>query len=282
MGEPVTEARASIDQLAARIGDADLSARPAQGDRDPRDGRLGELGHWLSGLLTGEPTRIRLLLLGEPSEAVLQAAESADVAVHPLPLPDAQLSTAIAAGAAAADAAVDAGVDLVLLAAPADELPAAATIGALTAAEPVALLPRGAAAVDTAHWIAGATYLRDIRRRIVGLRERPDELLATLGSPTLAAATAVALAAAARRTPVVLDGLSAVAGALLGAQSHPRARRWWLVADSSPDPAHRRAVAELDATPVLDFDTARGDGLAAVLGVPLLRAATRLQPAALT
>jgi nicotinate-nucleotide--dimethylbenzimidazole phosphoribosyltransferase len=143
----------------------------------------------------------------------------------------------------------------------------------LTDAEPVALLPRGAEAVDTSSWIARAVELRDERRRIRPLRSRPDELMAALGSPVLAAAAGIALRAASRRTPVVLDGTAAVVAGLLCVDLQSRARRWWQVADTSSDPVHARAVEEFGQRPVLDLATGSGSGLAGLLAVTVLRAA---------
>jgi nicotinate-nucleotide--dimethylbenzimidazole phosphoribosyltransferase len=155
-----------------------------------------------------------------------------------------------------------------------DDTPApAALVSVLTGAEPVALLPRGADATDTERWIADAARLRDLRRCIVQLRPRPDELLAELGSPVVAAAAGFALRAAGRRTPLVLDGTPALAAGLLCADTQPRAREWWQVADTSSDRAHARAVEQLELQPLLDLRAGTGDGSAGLLAVAVLRAA---------
>jgi nicotinate-nucleotide--dimethylbenzimidazole phosphoribosyltransferase len=108
------------------------------------------------------------------------------------------------------------------------------------------------------------------------LRGEPDELLAAVDSPTLSFATALVLRAAARRTPMVLDGTTAVAAALLCRASQARAAGWWRIADSCTDPVHSRASTELDQRPLLDLGSTRGDGVAGLLCLPLLRAAAAL------
>jgi nicotinate-nucleotide--dimethylbenzimidazole phosphoribosyltransferase len=128
-------------------------------------------------------------------------------------------------------------------------------------------------AIDTVGWIRQAEELRDARRTIAGLRSRPDELLEALGSPTVAAAAGFALRAAARRTPVVLDGVAVLAAGLLCVDIQTRARHWWQVADTAPSRAHKRAVEELEMTPVLDLGTEFGDGTAGVLAIQVLRTA---------
>jgi nicotinate-nucleotide--dimethylbenzimidazole phosphoribosyltransferase len=135
------------------------------------------------------------------------------------------------------------------------------------------MLPRGADAVDTERWVAAAVELRDGRREVVGLRSRPDELLAALGNPVIAAAAGLALRAAARRTAVVLDGPAVLAAALLCVDSQPRARDWWQVADSSPDRHASRVIERLERTPLLDLRAGNGDGTAGLLAVDVLRAA---------
>src|SRR5262249_21263504 len=141
----------------------------------------------------------------------------------------------------------------------------AVLISVLTGAEPVALLPRGADAIDTRRWIVAADELRDGRREVAGLRSRPDELLATLSSPVVAAAAGFALRAAARRTAVVLDGDAVLAAALLCVDSQPRAREWWQLADTSTDRAAGRVAERLERTPLLDLRVGNGDGTAGVL-----------------
>lgn len=256
-------------ELGAEVRPVDPVARPAAD-------RLGQLADWLAatagGQLPGRFKRVRLVAAPPVRAAVSEAAATADVGVREL-TSGADAAAGYAAGIAAADGEIDAGSDLLLLAVP-DEAPAAAlVVGLLTGAEPVALLPRGAAATDSAGWIADAIRLRDSRRALASLRHSPGELLTAVDSPVLAAATAFTLRAAARRTPLVLDGTGALAAALLCAEVQPRAAQWWQVSDTSVDPVHARAVQHLGQTPVLQLDAGRGDGTAALLTVAVLRSA---------
>jgi nicotinate-nucleotide--dimethylbenzimidazole phosphoribosyltransferase len=84
------------------------------------------------------------------------------------------------------------------------------------------------------------------------------------------------LQAAARRTPTVLDGLGPAAAALVAHGVAPSAADWWLTAQRYPEPAYDKAVALLAIQPLLDLGLRHGDGLGAVLTVPLIRAAAAL------
>jgi nicotinate-nucleotide--dimethylbenzimidazole phosphoribosyltransferase len=264
-------------EIGAGVGWPDgEAAGAARSGADARTGRLGELVEWFAGARGSYPPalpqRVRCVVLGPVAAAVTGLAASLDVGLVSLQLP-AGSAAAFTLGADAADAEIEAGADLIVLTGR-DETPTPAVlVSLLTGAEPVALMPRGAAAVDTEGWIARAAQLRDARRRVAPLRARPDELLAALDSPVLAAAAGLALRAAARRTPVVLDGTVVLAGALLCVDSQPRARRWWQIADTSPERAHARAVEQLALPPLLDLGTWLGDGTAGLLAVAMLRTA---------
>jgi nicotinate-nucleotide--dimethylbenzimidazole phosphoribosyltransferase len=207
-------------------------------------------------------------VLGPAPEAVLARAADLGVGIRSL-----EAANGFRSGARIADEEIDAGTDLIVLAGT-DTTPAAATlIGLITGAEPVALLPRGVDAIDTAGWIERATQLREARRRLAELRTQPDRLLAEAGNPAVAAAAGVALQAAARRTGVVLDGVAPLAAAVLCLDIQSRASQWWQVADTSDDRVHRRAVEKLGLRPLLDLGTRTGDGTAGLLALAVLQAA---------
>jgi nicotinate-nucleotide--dimethylbenzimidazole phosphoribosyltransferase len=244
-------------------------------------GRLAEFAEWLAGAQgrfpPTPPARARCVVVGETSAAVAVIADSLGVGIRPFDDADASDALgALAAGIAAADDEIDSGADLVVLAATDSTAASAVVVGLLTGVEPVALLPRGADAIDTAAWIARAEYLRDARRRVAELRGRPEELLAAVDSTALAMATGFLLRAASRRTPIVLDGTCAVAAALVCHHIQPRAGRWWRVADVSSDPVHTRASEEMGQRPLLDLGITRGDGTAGLLALSVLLAAVTL------
>jgi nicotinate-nucleotide--dimethylbenzimidazole phosphoribosyltransferase len=140
----------------------------------------------------------------------------------------------------------------------------------------VKVLARGAAATDPEAWMDRAVAVRDARRNCMPVRTDPDALLDRLGSARLAVTAGLILRAAVRRTPVLIDGPTAAAAALIAYETQPRAVRWWAAVDLGADPMHALALDRMGQQAVLGLGTGLGDGLAAVLTVPVIRAAEAL------
>jgi nicotinate-nucleotide--dimethylbenzimidazole phosphoribosyltransferase len=189
----------------------------------------------------------------------------------------AQLRAAVAAGCAIADEEIDAGADLLLCGdvGMANSTPAAVLVSVLAGAEPVKVTGRGSGVSDSG-WIRKCAAIRDARRRAMPFQDDPTRLLATASGADIAAMTAFILQAAARRTPVVLDGLVPCAAALAAHRANPRVVRWLQAAHAGTEPGQRIALERMGLHPLLDFAIRHGEGTGAVLAVPLLRAATRL------
>jgi nicotinate-nucleotide--dimethylbenzimidazole phosphoribosyltransferase len=142
----------------------------------------------------------------------------------------------------------------------------------LTGTEPVKVIGRGAG-TDDATWMRKLAAIRDARFRAMPRRHDLDEVLTTVGGADLAALAGFLLRAAGRRTPVILDGLVTCAAALVVRELDPRATRWWQAAVGTDDPAHTLALERLRLTPITNTAIRMGQGAAALLAVPLLRAA---------
>lgn len=240
----------------------------------PGSGLLGALGNWLARGPAPGLLRPRLLLLGEPAGPVAAVAESVGAGLRLLQ------PTGYDGGVAVVDEEVDSGTDLVLLAGSGDSAVVAATVAvaALTGTEPVTAV--GFGLLDDQAWVRRTVAVRDGLLPVAGLADDPVAMLAALGDPVLAMATGVLAQAVARRTPVLLDGLVAVAAALLARQSDPGLPRWVRLAGRSAEPAHGLAADALRMSPILDLDRPGRDGLAALLVLPVLRAGLLLrQPA---
>jgi nicotinate-nucleotide--dimethylbenzimidazole phosphoribosyltransferase len=248
-------------------------------------GRLGELAEWIAGVQGRCPprdlARVRTIVFGAsasvPGSASLATiAELVSSGVRMVPRRDGSVSEGFAAGAALADEEVDRGADLLIVAlrGPDAGTPALALVSVLTNTEPVKVLPRGAGLAPDM-WMARAVAVRDARRRGMPHRAQPAELLEEIGGVDVAAAAGFLLRAAARRTPVLLDGLPAATAALVAYEAQPRAVRWWRSADLSPEPAHELALTKLGQRSVLDLATGLGDGTAGLLAALVLRAAIR-------
>jgi nicotinate-nucleotide--dimethylbenzimidazole phosphoribosyltransferase len=106
-------------------------------------------------------------------------------------------------------------------------------------------------------------------------REPADPLraLTSVGGLEVAFLVGVILGAAARRVPVLLDGFVTGAGALAAVGLAPAARDALIAATRSPEPGHTLVLQRLELDPLLDLELRLGEGSAAALAIPLVRAA---------
>jgi nicotinate-nucleotide--dimethylbenzimidazole phosphoribosyltransferase len=102
------------------------------------------------------------------------------------------------------------------------------------------------------------------------------DVLSKVGGFEIGGLAGIVLGAAARRCPVVLDGLIATAAALLAVGLVPTAREYLIAGHRSVEPGHRVALQALGLEPVLDLELRLGEGTGGVLALPVLEAACRL------
>lgn len=101
----------------------------------------------------------------------------------------------------------------------------------------------------------------------------PLEVARRLGGHELAAILGATLAARRRGIPVLLDGFAVTAAAAPLALLAPNGLDHAAAAHLSAESGHRRLLAALEMTPLLDLGLRLGEGSGAALAVPLLRAA---------
>jgi nicotinate-nucleotide--dimethylbenzimidazole phosphoribosyltransferase len=75
---------------------------------------------------------------------------------------------------------------------------------------------------------------------------------------------------------VILDGVVAAACALVAQRVAFRAPDWWLAGHDSGEPGQAKALDRMALEPLLDQGVKVGEGLGALLAVPLVRAAAAL------
>lgn len=192
-------------------------------------------------------------------------------------LTESEVEAALRVGIALADTEVDGGADVLV---PADlgvgaSTPSATLVAALTGTEPVAVVGRGSG-IDDAAWMRKAAAIRDALRRARAVLGDPVALLRTAGGADLAAIAGFLAQAAIRRTPVLLDGLTVGAAALVAEQLAPGAQSWWLATHRCAEPAYDFVLNQLGLQPVLDLGIRLGEGAGALAAMPLLAMATRL------
>ncbi|WP_207101908.1 nicotinate-nucleotide--dimethylbenzimidazole phosphoribosyltransferase [Paracoccus shandongensis] len=136
---------------------------------------------------------------------------------------------------------------------------------------------------EVADWVGRGTGSDDaglqrkidaITRGLARHRGRPPlETLAALGGREQAAICGAVLAARAARIPVILDGFICTAAVAPLFAADPRLLDHCLVGHLSLEPGHRKLLAAMGRTAILDFDMRLGEGSGAALALGIVRAA---------
>lgn len=126
------------------------------------------------------------------------------------------------------------------------------------------------------HDDAGLKRKRDILEKVkarhVGAGG-PLEVLGAFGGCEIAMLVGAILAGAANRMVVVIDGFIVTAALLVASRLSPTVVDYCVFAHTSGEAGHTRALAALDARPLLDLELHLGEGTGAALAWPLIVAA---------
>ncbi len=188
----------------------------------------------------------------------------------------AEIGQALAAGARIATQEIAAGADLLIVGdlGIGNTTPAATLIAAVLGASAAEVAGRGTGIDDFA--LAHKRAVIDAALSRTAGRTDPVDLLAAVGSADLAAAVGYLATAADAGVPVLLDGVIAVAEALIAERMAPGSAAWFAAGHRSTEPAQSLALADLGLVPLLDLGMRLGEGSGAVAAVPLVRAAAAL------
>ncbi|MFP8941551.1 nicotinate-nucleotide--dimethylbenzimidazole phosphoribosyltransferase [Streptomyces fenghuangensis] len=150
----------------------------------------------------------------------------------------------------------------------------AALIAVFTGADPAEVTGRGTGVSDEMH----ARKVEVVRRALE--LHRPDAsdplgVLAAVGGLEHAALTGLILGGASLRTPVILDGVSAGAAALVARAVAPEALAACIAGHRSAEPGHVAALTKLGLRPLIDLDLRLGEGTGALLALPVVQSAAR-------
>jgi nicotinate-nucleotide--dimethylbenzimidazole phosphoribosyltransferase len=183
---------------------------------------------------------------------------------------------ALLAGVAVAEALVDRGHECLLTGdmGIANTTPSAALIAAFSGVDPVEVTGRGTGVDDPTL----ATKVRVVRAALAArpVTADPVATLASLGGFEHAGIAGFILGAAARRVPVVLDGVIAGSAALVAQALAPHAVGYCFAGHRSVEPGHVVALARLGLRPLVDLDLRLGEGTGAVLAFPIVEASGAL------
>jgi nicotinate-nucleotide--dimethylbenzimidazole phosphoribosyltransferase len=152
--------------------------------------------------------------------------------------------------------------------------PSAAIIAALTGATATEVTGRGTGIDDAMLRRKTEVVGRAIER--VEINASPLDVLAEVGGLEIAALAGFIVAGAASRVPVVIDGVIAVAAAVVATAFAPAVRGYLIGGHRSSEPAASLGLAHLGITPLLDLGLRLGEGSGATLAIPLVQAAAKI------
>ncbi|MFD6173231.1 nicotinate-nucleotide--dimethylbenzimidazole phosphoribosyltransferase [Streptomyces coeruleorubidus] len=150
----------------------------------------------------------------------------------------------------------------------------AALISVFTGADPAEVTGRGTGINDET--LARKT---EVVRRALELHQPdpadPVGVLAAIGGFEHAAIVGLLLGGASLRTPVILDGVSAGAAALVARAIAPEVLAACIAGHRSAEPGHVAALNKLGLRPLVDLDLRLGEGTGALLALPLVQSTAR-------
>ncbi|MFD7531171.1 nicotinate-nucleotide--dimethylbenzimidazole phosphoribosyltransferase [Streptomyces sp. NPDC059849] len=150
----------------------------------------------------------------------------------------------------------------------------AALICVYTGMDPAEVTGRGTGINDEMH-----ARKVDVVRRALELHQPdpadPIGVLAAVGGLEHAAMAGFLLGGASLRTPVILDGVSAGAAALVARAIAPEALAACIAGHRSAEPGHVAALNKLGLRPLVDLDLRLGEGTGALLALPIVQSAAR-------
>jgi nicotinate-nucleotide--dimethylbenzimidazole phosphoribosyltransferase len=104
----------------------------------------------------------------------------------------------------------------------------------------------------------------------------PLSTLAEVGGLEIAALAGFIVAGAASRVPVIIDGVIAVAAAVVATAFSPNVPGYLVAGHRSSEPAASAGLIHLGLTPLLDLGLRLGEGSGAALAIPLVQATAKI------
>jgi nicotinate-nucleotide--dimethylbenzimidazole phosphoribosyltransferase len=201
-------------------------------------------------------------------------AGTRDLSVEPA-MTHAEALQAIGVGIEVADRLVDGGARVLLTGdmGIANTTPAAALIAAFTGADPHAVTGLGTGIDSETH----ARKVAVVTTAVVALEvDEPVGILAAVGGLEHAALAGFILRAAARRVPVILDGVIAASAALVAHALAPPAVNAMVAGHRSAEPGAGVALTRLGLEPLIDLGLRLGEGTGAALALPMVASTVRV------
>jgi nicotinate-nucleotide--dimethylbenzimidazole phosphoribosyltransferase len=110
----------------------------------------------------------------------------------------------------------------------------------------------------------------------------PWDVMHKVGGLEIAALAGAVVAAAARRVPVILDGVITTVAALWACRLHPLVARYCLATHRSAEPVHGALLDAMGLEPLVDWQLGLGEASGGLLLLPVLRAAATVMAETMT
>jgi nicotinate-nucleotide--dimethylbenzimidazole phosphoribosyltransferase len=106
--------------------------------------------------------------------------------------------------------------------------------------------------------------------------ENPLDVLAKVGGFEIAGIAGLILGAAANSTPIVIDGLISIAGAVIAQKLNENVKDYLFASHKSSEPGSEKGFQILQQRPLLDLNMRLGEGTGAVIAMDLLEAGNKI------
>ncbi len=102
------------------------------------------------------------------------------------------------------------------------------------------------------------------------------DVLSKVGGFEIGGLAGVIIAAASKKTPVVIDGFISGSAALIACHIEPKVKEYLIAGHRSVEKGHKIILAHLDLTPLLDLNLRLGEGTGAALAIGIAEAAVKI------
>lgn len=188
-----------------------------------------------------------------------------------------QARRSVLAGAEVVEAELAKGLDILALGdmGIGNTTPSAAVAAALTGRPAAELVGRGTGVNDSGlqRKVTAVEHALSVNQPD---RTDPLDVLAKVGGFEIGGLAGAALAAAAHRKPVVVDGYITTAAVMVAVALAPALRPYLILSHQSQEHGHRVMVQWLGQRPLLDLDMRLGEGTGASMGIFLAEAACKV------
>ena len=104
----------------------------------------------------------------------------------------------------------------------------------------------------------------------------PIDVLSKVGGFEIGGIAGLCLAAASKRTPVLVDGFISTAAALIACAIEPKVNEYLISSHASTENGHKIALEKLQKRAILDLNLRLGEGTGAVLAMSLIEAGVKI------